>query len=95
MNIFYFQISAENAIKAVENWWNGFFHHQYLPSFIQSRLELLKVDIKLRKMAEFINDQNSKLAKVPVEGSKSEEEESDEGTDEVDSEDDSESYSSK
>jgi len=52
---------AETTIRSMEYYYYKIFFHPWMPSFIQSRIELLKIPIRLEKLADFIQDRNEML----------------------------------
>merc|ERR1711963_215115 len=58
-----FLTSVEKAIRMLEDFYYKMVHHQWMPIFIQNRLDMLKIQVRLRKLADSVQSRNEMLAK--------------------------------
>merc|ERR1712156_437241 len=54
---------VEKSIWILEGFYYKIFHHQWMPIFIQNRVDLLKIHVRLEKLANFVHSKNEMLEK--------------------------------
>ena len=63
ISLFLLNFPVEKRIRMLEGFYYKIFHHQWMPIFIQNLVDLLRIHVRLQKLADFVQSRKQLLEK--------------------------------